>query len=138
MIFLNQFTVSDYYLLVTCGFCWIVVGYTGKVVLTDRLLRHSKAGYNVDVTVSDGRNTVGPSTIDVTITSMSPKRVPTWNYSIFSLKIHPSKHFSDLHNLTLFLLYWSSTISWMYIVSEWACKYTVQNNTYLHTHTFAL
>lgn len=25
----------------------------------------------------------------------------------------------------------------MYIVSEWACKYTVQNNTYLHTHIFA-
>lgn len=46
-----------------------VDGYTGKVVLTDRLLRHTTAGYNINVIVSDGWNTVGPSTIDVTITS---------------------------------------------------------------------
>lgn len=46
-----------------------VDGYTGKVVLTDRLLRHTTAGYSINVTVSDGWNTVGPSTIDVTIIS---------------------------------------------------------------------
>ncbi|XP_061183358.1 protocadherin Fat 4-like [Saccostrea echinata] len=44
---------------------------SGKVVLTDRLLRHSRAGYNVDVTISDGRNTVGPRTIDVTISNIN-------------------------------------------------------------------
>lgn len=60
-----------------CPFDILNSGYTGKVVLTDRLLRHSRAAYNIDVTVSDGRNTVGPSTIDVTITNINNDPVLT-------------------------------------------------------------
>nr|XP_034312494.1 protocadherin Fat 3 [Crassostrea gigas] len=60
-----------------CPFDILNNGYTGKVVLTDRLLRHTTAGYNINVIVSDGWNTVGPSTIDVTITNINNDPVLT-------------------------------------------------------------
>lgn len=60
-----------------CPFDILNNGYTGKVVLTDRLLRHTTAGYSINVIVSDGWNTVGPSTIDVTITNINNDPVLT-------------------------------------------------------------
>ncbi|KAL4229500.1 hypothetical protein ACF0H5_012540 [Mactra antiquata] len=76
----NAFTVlatdaesDDLIFTMTCSPtpCPFVIFNSGEIQISEDLSTHTTVGYDLNITVSDGRNTVGPSSLTITIADLN-------------------------------------------------------------------